>query len=101
MTAYLIVRAEVAPEDHDSFDHWYETEHLPDAHKAFGSRSARRGWSDVSATTHVAIYEFDDLDRAREAISREVPALVAEFDRVWQDRVTRARELVGVKQTLE
>ena len=43
MTAYLIVRAEVAdPAHRDGFDNWYEAEHMPDAVKAFGASGARR-----------------------------------------------------------
>src|SRR3712207_7682869 len=39
-TAYLIVRAEVAaPDDRPLFDHWYGTEHLPEAAAAFKARS--------------------------------------------------------------
>ena len=39
MTAYLVVRAVVAdPADRAAFDHWYRTEHLPDAMKAFKAR---------------------------------------------------------------
>ena len=102
MTAYLIVRAEVAEADRDAFDRWYETEHLPDAHAAFGSLTARRGWSDVTPGVHIAIYEFPSLARANQiaAGSPEITALIAEFDRVWQDRVLRSREVVGVKQAL-
>jgi len=40
MTAYLIVRAEVAEADRAAFDHWYEAEHLPDAKAAFACRAA-------------------------------------------------------------
>lgn len=102
MTAYLIVRAEVAEADRDAFDHWYETEHLPDAHRAFGAISARRGWVDETPRLHVAIYEFPSVERARQIAngSSEITALIAEFDRVWQDRVKRTREVVGVTQTL-
>lgn len=101
MTAYLIVRAEVAEADRDAFDHWYETEHLPDAKAAFQARSAYRGWSDVTPGVHIAVYEFPDLAHARAiADSEEIKALIAEFDRVWQDRVQRTREIIEVKQTL-
>ena len=44
MPACLVVRAVVAdPADRADFDHWYRTEHLPDALRAFpcGSRVAR------------------------------------------------------------
>lgn len=102
MTAYLIVRAEVAEEDRDAFDHWYETEHLPDALKAFRALSARRGWSDVTPGVHIAIYEFPTLEQVREVVdgSPEISQMIAEFDRVWEDRVKRTREVVGISQTL-
>ena len=35
--AYLVVRAVVAEADRRDFDHWYRTEHLPDALKAFAA----------------------------------------------------------------
>ncbi|HKK31376.1 MAG TPA: hypothetical protein VKA18_13410 [Alphaproteobacteria bacterium] len=101
MTAYLIVRAEVHEADRDAFDKWYETEHLPDAKKAFQVLSARRGWSDVTPGVHIALYEFPDLATARAKTSgEEIKALIAEFDRVWQDRVQRSREVIGIIQTL-
>ena len=101
MTAFLIVRAEVAEADRSAFDHWYETEHLPEAKAAFQAQSARRGWSDVTPGVHIAVYEFPDLAQARAiAASDGIKALIAEFDRVWQDRVQRSREIIEVKQTL-
>ena len=105
MSALFIVRAEVSEADRAAFDRWYETEHLPDAMAAFGTTRARRGWSDLDPAMHVAIYEFDTLDRAREVVggdaSDAIRALIAEFDRVWQGRVTRTRELIGIAQELE
>ncbi len=101
MTAYLIVRAEVAEADIEAFDRWYATEHLPDAKKAFKAQSAERGWSDVTPGVHIAIYGFPDLARAREiSASDDIKALIQEFDRVWQDRVQRTREVIEVKQKL-
>lgn len=101
MTAYLIVRAEVSEADRDAFETWYETEHLPDAKKAFDALSARRGWSDVTPGVHIAIYEFPDLARAREiGQSQAIKNLIAEFDRTWQDRVTRSREIVEIIQQI-
>ena len=101
MTAYLIVRAEVSEADWSAFDQWYEKEHLPDAKAAFRAQSAFRGWSDVTPGVHIAIYEFPDLERARSvAASDEIKALIAEFDRVWENRVPRSREIIEVKQTL-
>ena len=60
MTAYLVVRAVVAdPTDRAAFDHWYRTEHLPDALKAFkaqrrcadGARSIRRCTPPITGST--------------------------------------------------
>lgn len=99
MTAYLIVRAEVAEADHDAFDRWYETEHLPDAHRAFGAQSSRRGWSDVTPGVHLAFYEFPDLAAARAVLDSDgIREMIAEFDRVWGRRVTRTREVVEIIQ---
>ena len=101
MSAYLIVRAEVADADRKAFDHWYETEHLPDAQKAFSALSARRGWSEVTPGVHIALYEFRDLEHAREATGGQaIKDLIAEFDRVWKGRVTREREIIGIAQIL-
>lgn len=101
MTAYLIVRAEVSESDHKGFEHWYESEHLPDAMRDFKALSARRGWSVQEPNTHIAFYEFPDLAAANAIMDSDViKALVAEFDRCWQDRVKRSREVVEIVQAL-
>ena len=65
---------------------------------AFGTRAAWRGWSDVTPGVHIAMYEFPDLARAREiSTSDEIKAMIAEFDRVWGDRVQRTREILEIK----
>ena len=101
MSALFIVRAQVDPSERDAFDRWYRDEHLPDALKAFKAKRAWRGWSDTDASVHYAFYEFEDLARAR-AIpgSAEIKALIAEFDRMWGNKVTRARDVVDVVQAL-
>ncbi|MDA0662922.1 MAG: hypothetical protein O3B08_08810 [Proteobacteria bacterium] len=101
MTVYLIVRAEVPEADRDAFDHWYETEHLPDAKKAFKALGAWRGWSTIDPLSHFAFYEFPDLEAASAVSgSDEIKALIAEFDRVWQGRVTRTRDVVDILQSI-
>lgn len=101
MTAHLIVTAQVPEPDRTAFDHWYQTEHLRDAVSAFDIQHAQRGWSTTTAGTHVALYRFTDLAAAEHALaSPAAAALIAEFDRVWQGRVTRTREIVRVAQTL-
>ena len=103
MSAYLIVRAEVAnPEDRQAFDEWYQKEHMPDATRIFKALASRRGWSDVDPTVHYAFYRFADLARAK-AIgdSDEIKGLIAEFDRVWQGKVVRTRDVVEIIQSIE
>jgi len=101
MSGVFMVRAVVQAEDRDKFDQWYQDEHLPDAVKAFGAKSAWRGWSEVDPTVHYAVYEFDTIEQVR-AIpgSGELKALVAEFDRVWGKRVVRVRDEVRVGQRI-
>jgi len=102
MTARFIVRAQVVDAAvKDDFNRWYQDEHLPDALKAFSAQRAWRGWSDVDASVHYAVYEFADLAGAR-AIqgSDALKRLVAEFDRVWGDKVTRSRDIVDAIQTI-
>ena len=95
MTAFLIVRAEVDPSVKDAFDAWYRDEHLPDAVRVFSALGAWRGWSDVDDRVHMAFYEFETLaDVNRVMESDAIRNLIAEFDRNWQGKVTRTREVV-------
>ena len=103
MTAYLVVRAVVAdPADRAPFDHWYRTEHLPDALKAFNAISAMRGWSTEDPSVHTAYYRFETLDAVR-TISQgsAIKALIAEFDRVWNTRVVRTRDILLIADELK
>lgn len=102
MSAYLIVRAEVADAAvRSEFDRWYQAEHLPDAFKGFNARSAWRGWSTVDPLVHYAYYEFADASQAQAIRGSEIlSSLVAEFDRVWGDKVVRTRDYVEVVQAL-
>jgi hypothetical protein len=103
MTAYLIVRAVVAePADRPAFDHWYRTEHLPDAVKAFNASSGMRGWSTTDPSVHTAWYRFDTLEQVQ-AISNspQIATLVAEFDRAWGTRVTRTRDIITIADELK
>jgi hypothetical protein len=97
MPAWFIVRAVVAEADRHDFDHWYRTEHLPDALKAFNAQSAWRAWSRTDPSVHYAYYQFPDA-AAAEAVnaSPTIRTLVAEFDARWGTRVTRTREIIEV-----
>lgn len=101
MTAFLIVRAEVDPSVRDAFDTWYRDEHLPDAVRAFSARGAWRGWSDVDDRVHMAFYEFEalaDVNRVME--SDAIRNLIAEFDRNWQGKAIRTRDVVESIQAI-
>ena len=102
MSALFIVRAQVVdPAVRDDFDRWYQDEHLPDALKAFGARRAWRGWSEVDTMVHYAFYEFDDIDSVLAIQGSDASkGLVAEFDRLWGERVTRTRDIVPDIQQL-
>jgi hypothetical protein len=100
--AYLVVRAVVAEPDRRDFDHWYHTEHLPDAAKAFSAISAWRGWSRTDPSVHLAFYRFPNV-AVVEAIndSAAIRTLIAEFDARWGTRVTRTREILEVADSID
>ncbi|MFZ2006924.1 MAG: hypothetical protein WB697_22010 [Stellaceae bacterium] len=100
--AYFAVRAEVPEADRAQFDHWYETDHLPWALRVFKARRAWRCWSKSDPGVHVAFYEFDSVEAA-EAVSTSdaIKPLVEDFDRVWQNRVTRRRAVLDVVQEIQ
>jgi len=99
--ACLTVRAEVPEADRARFDHWYETDHLPWALRVFGARRAWRCWSKSEPGAHIAFYEFDSVEAAVAIQQSEaIKPLVADFDRVWQNRVTRRREVLEVAQEI-
>ena len=103
MTTSFIVRAQVVDAAvRDAFDEWYQNEHLPDAVKAFGARRAWRGWSEVEENVHYAFYEFDELATVQAlAGSPALTAMVAEFDRLWDGKVTRGRDIVPNIQEIQ
>jgi hypothetical protein len=98
----LVVRAEVPViADRDRFDHWYATDHLPLAIRTFGARRGWRCWSRTDPAVHYAFYEFADPAQAEAATAPErIEPLVADFDRVWGDRVARRREILEIVQDL-
>ncbi|HEX3881361.1 MAG TPA: hypothetical protein VHW66_01760 [Stellaceae bacterium] len=98
---YLAVRAEVPEADRNRFDHWYATDHLPWAKRAFGALRAWRSWSRSDPSVHVAFYEFNSVADAEAATAPEIIApLVADFDRVWGTSVTRRRAILDVVQEI-
>lgn len=99
--ALLAVRAEVPEADRARFEEWYATDHLPWAMRVFEARRAWRCWSRSDPAVHVAFYEFDSVEAAAATQTAEATkALVADFDRVWQGRVTRRRAVLEVVQEI-
>jgi hypothetical protein len=97
--AYFMVRAVVADDLRDRFDHWYSTDHLPWAMKEFKCEKARRFWSVTEECVHYAVYEFADqahLDTAMK--SPGLKDLIADFDRSWPAGVTRTRDLLTLAE---
>lgn len=100
--AYLAVRAEVPEGEQERFEHWYDTDHLPWALRAFKARRAWRCWSRSAPGVHTAFYEFESAAAAEAVVNSDaIKPLVADFDRVWGDRVSRRREILDVAQELE
>ena len=98
----LIVRAVVPEELKEQFEIWYQEEHLPEAHKAFGSYQAYRGWSSDNPEAHFAIYRFAHVGAVNEITEVGIVGnLVAKFDERWQGNVTRTREVIKVQQEID
>ena len=91
--AYFVVRATVTDAaKREAFDKWYQTEHLPDAARAFGVKRAWRSWSLTDPSLHQATYEFADEAALERALNgADMKRLVADFNRDWP-AVTRTRE---------
>ena len=102
MPAYLIVRAVVPESDRAKFNQWYQDVHLPEALAVFDAVRAWRGWSQDDPGVHFAFYEFPSLVEAT-AIgdSDAMKSMRADFDRNWQDRISRSREYVEIVQNIQ
>ena len=96
-----IVRAIVPAALREQFETWYQEKHLPEAHRAFGSYQAYRGWSSDKPGAHVAICRFANVGAVNEITEDGIlGTLVAKFDERWQGKVSRTREIVEDKQGL-
>jgi hypothetical protein len=92
---FFLVRAAVAPELRDKFEHWYSTDHLPWACRVFKCEKAWRFWSALEEGVHYAVYRFADKAACDAALaSDDFKALVADFSRTWPEGVTRTRDVV-------
>ena len=98
-SAYFVVRATVTDaEKRAAFDRWHETEHVPDAVKAFGVAKAWRFWSLDDPSLHQAMYQFDDEEKLAAMLKGDaLKQLVADFNRDWPE-VKRSRETLVLAQ---
>ena len=96
----FVVRAEVPDEkDRRPFDDWYASDHLPWAVRVFVAQRGWRCWSRSDPAVHYAFYEFADVIHAQSLIgSEKIRPLIADFDRVWGERVARQREILEIVQ---
>ena len=100
MTCYLIVKSDTTLIDKKEFENWYAKEHLSEAKKAFRAKSAKRGWI-KNTNLHVAIYEFENNKDAEKAInSKNLEILIKKFDKKWENKVQRTRELTELIQII-
>jgi hypothetical protein len=94
-TTFFLVRAVVAAPLREKFDHWYATDHLPWAVKAFKCEKAWRFWSVGDEGVHYAVYRFVDKAACDAALGgSELKALITDFDKTWPQGVTRTRDVV-------
>ena len=99
MSAFLIVNAKVPNELKKSFDKWYEEYHLPEAHKCFKSIIAFRGW--IGENEHQAFYQFENFSTAKKILeSNEMQKMIKEFDKKWNGKVLRTRQLIDLIQQI-
>ena len=100
MSVYLIVKSDTSQINNEDFDHWYENEHLYEAKKQFVAINAKRGWIQNS-NSHIAIYEFENIKKAKNAMdSKKLQSLIKKFDKKWNFKVTRTRELISLTQII-
>jgi len=100
--AFFIVRAVVAENLRDKFDHWYSADHLPWAFNVFQCEKAWRFWSEVEAGVHYAVYRFADMTALEAALARDgFKDLIADFDKSWPEGVTRTRDKVTLAEERE
>ena len=99
---FFIVRAVVVAPLREKFDHWYSTDHLPWAIKAFKCDKAWRFWSELEPGVHYAVYQFADKAACDAALAGdEFKALVADFNRAFPQGVTRTRDVVTLVEERE
>jgi hypothetical protein len=92
---FFLVRAVVAENLREKFDHWYSTSHLPWAIEVFKCEKAWRFWSETEPGVHYAVYKFTDKQACDAALGQaEFKDMIADFNRAFPEGVTRTRDIV-------
>ena len=82
--ACFVVRALVEAPSREKFDHWYATDHFPEALAGLKPEKGWRFWSTREPGVHYAVYRFADLARLEAALKSDAyKALAVDFDRSW------------------
>ena len=82
--AYFVVRSVVEEPSREKFDHWYATDHFPEALAGLKPEKGWRFWSAREAGVHYAVYRFADMARLDAALKSDAyRALAVDFDRSW------------------
>ncbi len=99
---YFLVRAVVAPDLRERFDHWYSADHLPWALQVFKCDKAWRFWSEVEEGVHYAVYRFAGKAACDAALASDgFKELIADFNRSWPEGVIRTRDVVTLTEGRE
>lgn len=90
----FMVRAKVEPVREDAFNHWYDTEHVPQVLRYPGAVSARRYKQILGDDTfeYMALYEFASEETfAAFHTSEHLAELIREYDARFGDCSDRRR----------
>jgi uncharacterized protein (TIGR02118 family) len=97
----FMVRANVAPEQEDAFNEWYNREHLPDVMRLPGClRGARYrvldGLAGDTSYRYLALYEFESEEALRAAATSDYfQELTRKFNEAFGASSTRVRSFFG------
>jgi hypothetical protein len=69
--AYFVVRSVVEEPSREKFDHWYATDHFPEALAGLKPEKGWRFWSAREAGVHYAVYRFADMARLDAALKSD------------------------------
>lgn len=103
MPAHLLVRSVVPDvQDRTAFDRWYGEDHMAEAIRVFAPARCWRSWSEIDPAVHYAFYEFEAVEDVQAMMATAAfAAMVDDFTRTWDGKVTRARDVIHSVQLVE